>query len=394
MSSYRRVLRSLGPLARRPGRSAWNPQPAPPGPTLRPRAHKFVLSAARHAFETTDDPTTTTTTATNAAVNFLNSCKGTTDTALCNRIAILNTSTLARQHPLKKSWNTTSSQKDIVQHSVTTNVQHFLSTQVTSLNQHLGKYFVARTSHSAAAQVRAFTTTTTATATSSEKKPNANLDTTTTTTTTTEKPYVQFGQHDGPEEEDDEFEMVNEIWEVRQYTHTGREYIYNRTTNEIRPAEEAFDSNSDTLLQSYNPPSITVKSVREDIGEEIRELRWEEHAEIRGDRLPYYLNRATGECTWKFPFEDPTLVPEFPTSTPHQFMRVSNVNEVRENYFEMYCFSLTVHKKIFINLYIDELFFIVHCVTLFFFFFFLSFFFSSMFFHYKPGTICSIKKKI
>ena len=162
-SSYRRVLRSLGPLARRPGRSAWNPQPAPPGSTLRPRAHTFVLSAARHAFETTDDPTTTTTAATNSAVNFLNSCKGTTDTALCNRIAILNTSTLARQHRLKKSWNPASSQKDVVQRSVTNNVQHFLSTQVTSLNQHLGKFYVARTSHSAAAQVRAFTTATTAT---------------------------------------------------------------------------------------------------------------------------------------------------------------------------------------------------------------------------------------
>ena len=64
-------------------------------------------------------------------------------------------------------------------------------------------------------------------------------------------------------EDDDgaEYEWVEQEWELRTYELTGREYIFNRTTNEIRPAEEAVDMSSGTILSDYAPPVVTVPRV-------------------------------------------------------------------------------------------------------------------------------------
>lgn len=126
--------------------------------------------------------------------------------------------------------------------------------------------------------------------------------------------------------DDDEYEWVEEEWELRTYPLTGREYIYNRTTNEIRPAEEALDKEAEKLIE-YNPPVVTVPRGPEAEPTEV-ELRWEEHAETRADRFPYYLNRATGECVWTFPFEDPALVPAFPEHKKYDYLRVENLDAI------------------------------------------------------------------
>ena len=245
---------------------------------------------------------------------------------MCGRVAVLNSARLVEKHQHRLyiiQKKVQKGQKKIKQDGTyITAANHFLAQQVGLLNPHAGAHYLASLSARAppcmnSNRHRAFSTTSF----------SKNSDATSTTSTT---PYVPFGTNQRPDNDDDEYEWIDEVWEVRTFSHTGREYIYNRTTHEIRPAEEALggstDKNKDILLQ-YEPPMVTVKR-RDNDEDEQRELRWEEHTEIRGDRLPYFLNRATGECTWKFPFEDPSLVPEFPIPQPYNFMRVSNIQDL------------------------------------------------------------------
>ena len=104
-------------------------------------------------------------------------------------------------------------------------------------------------------------------------------------------------------------EWEEEKWELRRYKLTEREYIFNLTTKEIRPIE-SVDQESGELLP-FEAPMVRVSTGKGADEFVERELRWEEHRELKGDRMPYYLNRATGESTWEFPFEDPDLVPSF-----------------------------------------------------------------------------------
>ena len=141
-------------------------------------------------------------------------------------------------------------------------------------------------------------------------------------------PEEDGGKIDEIEDDDGaEYEWVEQEWELRTYELTGREYIFNRTTNEIRPAEEAVDMSSGTILSDYAPPVVTVPRGPDQELTEV-ELRWEEHAETRGDCFSYYLNRATGECVWTFPFEDPALVPAFPESKKYDFLRVEQLEDI------------------------------------------------------------------
>lgn len=128
------------------------------------------------------------------------------------------------------------------------------------------------------------------------------------------------------EEEEAEYEIVEHLWELRTYPLTGRQYIFNRTTKEIRPAEDAVDLETNELLE-YTPIKVKVPRGPDAVMTEV-ELRWEEHAETRADRFPYYLNRATGECVWTFPFEDPDIVPEFPELVRWEFIPVKGIEDL------------------------------------------------------------------
>ena len=308
---YRKILRALGSLQRPPPRSSWNPTPKDIAGTLNPKAHKLVSKAARHAFVSSTSPATDPT----QALHFIDSLKGTSDSAHSGRIAALN-STRLMNHLVCRKLNISK-----VNRQVGARLQTFVSQQIHLLEPNVGQYY--NTQHSAQpTHRRAFSTSAhppPATTPPSQFSKDARAN----------KPYEAFGTHPRKEDEiekEEDYEWLEEVWELRTYN-TDREYIYNRTTHEIRPAEEAYNKSTSELLLEYAPPTVSVK--RRDVDEnEDRELRWEEHAEVRGDRFPYYLNRATGECTWQFPFEDPALVPEFPTIQPHQFMKINNVNEL------------------------------------------------------------------
>jgi hypothetical protein len=315
MATYRKVLRSLGSLQRAPRRSSWNFKRKKNPATLNAKAQNFAVSAIRHAFESPPRTKNKSSRNSNPIKNsllFIDSLKGTSESALHGRIAALNSARILNQ---------LSSRNEQTKNNVGSKLQSFLSDQINLFEPNVGNYYktnMLRTS----TERRAFSTfrSSTISCNNSYKEPKPT------------QPYVPFGTpvnnaiEDESENEED-YEWTEEVWELRTYDKTGREYLYNRATHEIRPAEEAYDSITETLLPDYTPPTVSVK--KRDVDEnEDRELRWEEHAEVRGDRFPYYLNRATGECTWQFPFEDPNLVPEYPVIQQYHFMNISDINEL------------------------------------------------------------------
>ena len=334
--SYRSIIRSLNKVAPNQKRTAWNRRPSKNPIAVEKKAYKFALATARNAFA---DHSYSSTIPTNqlpsstldSSLQFLNSCQDTTISSRNNRTAILNTARIMDSYKprvLKKRLKTlqkgkVSQKNNNIQFAKTS--QKFLTQQIGLINPYAGAHFLARTSSSLSFSSSSLQTSSFSTiATSSSSFSTAS------TTSTITKPYQAFGTPSSKHSDDDEYEIVDEVWEVRTYTATGREYIYNRTTHEIRPAEEAITTNnetSDEILSEYIPPMVTIRRKDND-EEEERELRWEEHAEIRGDRLPYFLNRANGETTWKFPFEDPEVVPEFPPMIGHQFMKIENLQEL------------------------------------------------------------------
>jgi len=316
---YRQVLRSLGSLQRPPPRSAWNPSPQKNPSSLNPKAFQYLSTALRNSFESPRASSTENAPPAHVkvdqALQFIDSLKGTSDSAQSGRIALLNATRLMAPRSRRPNPRNTKT-------NIGGQVHTLLSSQLRLFQPTLCQCYTTHTTPPRSRGQRYFS--------SSSSPPPSTSPSQFSKDARANKPYESFGNHptqDDAATNDDDYEWVDEVWELRRYDATGREYIYNRTTHEIRPAEEAYDSANATLVLDYTPLTVSVK--RRDVDEmEDRELRWEEHAEVRGDRFPYYLNRATGDTTWQFPFEDPSLVPEVPVIHTYQFMKISNIDEL------------------------------------------------------------------
>ncbi len=123
------------------------------------------------------------------------------------------------------------------------------------------------------------------------------------------------------EEENRDFQFVNEkYWEKRVFLQTEIEYFFNYKTNEIIPMTHDDEEHSEhpLKLHEYKPVIVTLQRGGEDVQ---RELRFKEYKNLKDDR-PYYLNCATLETTWKFPFENQEIVLEIPQLPEYEFKHI------------------------------------------------------------------------
>ena len=133
------------------------------------------------------------------------------------------------------------------------------------------------------------------------------------------------GAADGDDsEEDDEIdhEFLNpQNWEKRIFEQTRLPYFYNRSSDEIIPMlhDEEEDSDHPLHLDDYKPGIVVLNKGEEN--EVQRELRFKEFKNLKDERT-YYLNCATFETTWKFPYEDQDVVFEIPVLPEYEFKHV------------------------------------------------------------------------
>ena len=115
-------------------------------------------------------------------------------------------------------------------------------------------------------------------------------------------------------------------WERRLFAQTQVPYFYNIETNEIIPDDSedegqqggnAVAQSSQSWLESYEPMTVEMKHAGMDEAVE-RELRFKEFKNLKDDR-PYYLNCASLETSWKFPYEDQDEVWEIPPLPQFEF---------------------------------------------------------------------------
>jgi uncharacterized RDD family membrane protein YckC len=114
-----------------------------------------------------------------------------------------------------------------------------------------------------------------------------------------------------------------ENWTRRVFAQTEVPYFYNVETNEIAPDDTEEDAQSGgggpsaSWLAAYTPLTVEMKHAGMDEVVE-RELRFKEFRNLKDDR-PYYLNCASLETSWKFPYEDQDEVWEIPPLPEFEF---------------------------------------------------------------------------
>ena len=74
-------------------------------------------------------------------------------------------------------------------------------------------------------------------------------------------------------------------------------------------------------LEEYKPVEVTLRQGTD--SEVSRQLRFKEFKNIKDDRI-YYLNCATLETTWKFPYENQDVVLDIPALPEYEFKNVSS----------------------------------------------------------------------